>query len=245
MDMDREQAFLEALAELTELASQKQNIVTMEDIREAFGEDAPEGERLEAVRTYLKEKGIGIDEAVPFEEKITEDEKAYLDMYLEDLESIAALSRGERTAAVISSMAGDRDAQGRLAEDMLKDVVDVARLYAGQDVYMEDLIGAGNEALMLSVSMLAPFDDPEEAEGFIVRKVMDAMEDQVSANLDIKADENEALALVNRVSEEAEKLASLIGRKVSAAELERETDLTADEIERAIRFSGGQIGDIQ
>ena len=243
--MDREQAFLEALAELTGLASQKQNIVTMEDIRDAFGDEMPEGEQLEAVRTYLREKGIGIDEAVPFEEKISEDEKAYLDLYLEDLDSVVPLSRGERTAAVISSMAGDRDAQGRLAEDMLKDVVDVARLYAGQDVYMEDLIGAGNEALMIAVSLLAPFDDPEEAEGFIIRKVMDAMEDQVSANLDIRADENEALGLVSRVSDEAAKLAALIGRKVSAAELERETDLTADEIERAVRLCGGQIGDIQ
>ena len=243
--MDREQAFLETLAELTGLASQKQNIVTMEDIRDAFGDEMPEGEQLEAVRTYLREKGIGIDEAVPFEEKISEDEKAYLDLYLEDLDSVVPLSRGERTAAVISSMAGDRDAQGRLAEDMLKDVVDVARLYAGQDVYMEDLIGAGNEALMIAVSLLAPFDDPEEAEGFIIRKVMDAMEDQVSANLDIRADENEALGLVSRVSDEAAKLAALIGRKVSAAELERETDLTADEIERAVRLCGGQIGDIQ
>ncbi len=59
--MDREQAFLEALAELTGLASQKQNIVTMEDIRDAFGDEMPEGEQLEAVRTYLREKGIGID----------------------------------------------------------------------------------------------------------------------------------------------------------------------------------------
>ncbi|MBR2121618.1 MAG: hypothetical protein IJ930_01545 [Lachnospiraceae bacterium] len=247
MEMNKEQGFLEKVEELAQLASGRNGRLDREDIEQAFLPDVLDEEQYAAVCEYLRGRGISTapDENVSAEERMTEEERAYLDYYLEELESIPALSSGEREAVLLSSMAGDRDAQRRLTEDMLRDVVDIAKLYAGQDVFMEDLIGAGNEALILSVSMLAPFDGAGEAEGFLVRKIMDAMEDQVSMNLDIKAEENEAVQLVSRVAAEASKLAELIGRKISAEELERETDLDADEIARAVKLSGGQIEDLQ
>ncbi|MBO5999015.1 MAG: hypothetical protein J6P87_04940 [Lachnospiraceae bacterium] len=245
--MNKEQGFLETVEELAALASARNGRLDRSDIEQAFLPDGLDEEQFAAVCEYLRGRGISTapDENVPADERMTEEERAYLDFYLEELENVPALSKGEREAALISSMAGDKDAQRRLTEDMLKDVVDIARLYAGQDVFMEDLIGAGNEALLLSVSMLAPFDGPEEAEGFLVRKIMDAMEDQVSMNLDIRAEENEAVQLVSRVAAEAAKLAELIGRKVSAEELERETDLDAEKIARAVKLAGGQIEDLQ
>ena len=47
----------------------------------------------------------------------------------------------------MSVMAGDRAARQQLTESFLREVADIARLYAGQGVPLEDLIGEGNVAL--------------------------------------------------------------------------------------------------
>ena len=52
-------------------------------------------------------------------------------------------------------MAGETDAQQRLIEIHLADVAEIAKLYAGQGVLLEDLVGEGNLALSFGVTMLA------------------------------------------------------------------------------------------
>ena len=54
----------------------------------------------------------------------------------------------------MGAMAGDNAAKTKVLEMMLSDIVDLAKLYAGQGVYVEDLIGEGNVALSLGVEML-------------------------------------------------------------------------------------------
>ena len=61
---------------------------------------------------------------------------------------------GEKEAVTISAMAGDRDAQKRLIEIYIPKVVEVAKLYAGQGVFVEDLIGEGNLAVTIGVTQL-------------------------------------------------------------------------------------------
>ena len=239
--MEDRNHFLDALEQLAAEAADSLKYVTREEIEKVLSPVELDDVRMEAVREYLKDRGIGIDEPVAFEDTISEEEKAWFDIYAKELEELTPLSGGERTACILSSMAGEKDAQNRLAEDMLKEVVDIARLYAGQDVYLEDLVGCGNEALITAVSLLAPFDDPADAEGFIVRRVMDAMEDLIAVNLDEKAEENEALALVNLVADKAEELSGMLGRRVNVQELAKETGIPEEDILRAVRLCGGSM----
>jgi RNA polymerase primary sigma factor len=141
-------------------------------------------------------------------------------------------------------MAGDREAQGRLTEAMLPKVIDIARLYAGQGVLMEDLIGGGNEALALGVTLLGPLEKAEEVEGFLGRRIMDAMEDMIAANMDERAGDKAVEDKVNRVAEKAAELAGELLRKVTPQELAAEGELTLEEILEAVRFSGNKIEDI-
>ena len=142
-------------------------------------------------------------------------------------------------------MAGDEQAQKRLAEVMLIRVVDIARLYAGQDVLIEDLIGAGNEALARGVKLLAPLETPDEVDGALGRRIMDAMEDLISQRIDERAADRDVEDLVNRVAKEAGELAQDLGRKVTVAELAREGVVSEEEILRAIRFCGGKIEELE
>jgi RNA polymerase primary sigma factor len=142
-------------------------------------------------------------------------------------------------------MAGERDAQQRLTEYSLRKVVDIARLYAGQEVFMEDLIGAGNEALLIAVTQLAPLEKPDEVDGYLGRRIMDAMEDLIAMNLDEKAAEKAVEERVNLVADRARELAQELGRKVSVQEVAAEYEMDPEDVREAVRLSGNAIGDIQ
>lgn len=70
---------------------------------------------------------------------------------------------------MLSAMAGDAQAQERLLTLMLPQVVDVAKLYAGQGVFLEDLIGEGNVALAMGVRMLGAMEHAAEAEAMLAK----------------------------------------------------------------------------
>jgi RNA polymerase primary sigma factor len=197
------------------------------------------------VRDYLKSKGVGIGEPLPLEEVISEEEMNHLKEYEEMIDSIEVPSDNVMDAIKLSAMAGERDAQQRLTEYSLRKVVDIARLYAGQEVFMEDLIGAGNEALLIAVTQLAPLEKPDEVDGYLGRRIMDAMEDLIAMNLDEKAAEKAVEERVNLVADRARELAQELGRKVSVQEVAAEYEMDPEDVREAVRLSGNAIGDIQ
>lgn len=236
--------FLQRLQETTKRARQNGNTVTQEELSEAFSDlDLDEAQMLQ-VREYLHSSGIGIGEALPAEEVLTDEEIDHLKEYEEMIDAIGVPSENILDAVKLSAMAGEADAQKRLTEYSLKKVVDIAKLYAGQGVYMEDLIGAGNEALLIAVTQLAPLEAPDEVDGFLGRRIMDAMEDLIALNLDIKAAEKTVEEKVNLVADRAKELAEELGRKVSVAELAKEYEMDPEEIAEAVRLSGNAIADI-
>lgn len=237
--------FLKRLRETADTAAKNGNMITEEELEEAFADLELNESQMTQVRDFLKTKGVGIGEALPIEEVISEEEMNHLRDYEEMLDAIEIPSDSVMDALKLSAMAGERDAQNKLAEYSLKKVVDIARLYAGQGVYMEDLIGAGNEVLLIAVTQLAPLDKPDEVDGYLGRRLMDAMEDVIAANLDEKAAEKAVEERVNLVADRAREMAEELGRKVSVAELAAEYDMDPEDIREAVRLSGNAIGDIQ
>ena len=236
--------FLQRLQEITKQARQSGNTVTEEELAEAFADLALDEAQMVQVREYLRTAGIGIGEALPAEEVLTDEERDHLADYEAMLDAIEIPSDNILDAVRLSAMAGEKEAQERLTEYSLKKVVDIARLYAGQGVYMEDLIGAGNEALLTAVKQLAPLEGPDEVDGFLGHRIMDAMEDLIALNLDIKAAEKTVEEKVNLIADRARELAEELGRKVSVAELAKEYEMDPEEIAEAVRLSGNAIADI-
>ena len=161
------------------------------------------------------------------------------------VEAIEVPSENVLDAIKLSAMAGEVPAQKKLAEYSLGKVIEIARLYAGQGVYLEDLIGAGNEALMIAVAQLAPLERPGEVDGYLGRRIMDAMEDLVAQNLDNKALDKRVEEKVNQVADKARELSGELGRKVMVSELAAEYEMDAEEIREAVRLSGNAIAEIE
>ncbi len=239
--MDREIVFAKTLEKVKRLAKEQGNCISQKQMEEAFADLGLESGQFALIADYLKKHNIGIGEAPDVEEYLTGEEKSYLDAYLEELKGIKEAGRGEQEAVTLSAMAGDKQAQARLAEIWLPKVVEIAKLYSGQGVYLEDLIGEGNVAVAAGVSMLGCLEHPEEAEGMLGKMIMDAMEGYISDNLAKSGADQKIADKVNKVADAARELAGLLQRKVTVEELAREAGLSEEHIREALRLSGSRI----
>ena len=218
--------------------------ISRDEISEIFSGLSLDRSQLEQVEGYLKAHKIVVGTQAGDVDALPEVERDFLTSYMEMLDNIPELSDSVLEALKISAMAGEHSAQKELSEQMLRDVVDIARLYAGQDVSIEELIGAGNEALVTGVRLLGHLDSPQDVDGEIGRRIMDSMEDLIAAMLDDNAMDRKMEDMVNLVADKAHELAEELGRKVTPMELAGEGDVTAEQIMEAVRLTGGKIEDL-
>lgn len=245
MAENRELLFAKTLEKVRKQAREQGNCIEEQQVRDAFAELALSQEQLEMVFDYLKKHKIGIGESIEPEEYLTEEEIDYLEEYKKEMQLLEKLSDGEKEAVTLSTMAGEVDAQRRLIQAYLPQVVEISKLYSGQGVFLEDLIGEGNVALAMGVTMLGCLEHAKEAEGMLIKMVMDAMEECIADNLQEAEKDKKVLDRVNKVAEKARELAEELHRKVTVEELAQETGISQKAIEDAMRMSGFAIEDLE
>ena len=239
--MNKELEFAKALEGIKELAKNQQNVISKEQVKEAFDAIGIEEEQLEPVYQYLKAKNIGIGKPVEIEERLSSEEKDYLAEYEKEISLLPKLTEGQKRAYTMAAMAGDSEGKELLLTHYLTQVVDLAKLYIGQGVFLEDLVGEGNLALATGIEMLGCLEEPEEAEGMLGKMMMNAMEDYINENTRVKKADFELEAKVNEIQDLAKELAESLEKKITVEELAKETGKLEEEILEAIRLSGNKI----
>lgn len=242
--MDKEIWFAKTLEQVRQQARAQGSSISEEQVREAFRELELSDTQLQMVFDYLKKQKIGIGEPVDADEYLTAAERSYLQDYLDEIAALPVYSPGEIEGYTIAAMAGEADAQAKLVEIYLKDVTDIAKLYTGQGVLLEDLIGEGNLALTFGVGMLGSLEQPQEAQGMLAKMIMDAMEEHIQETAANEKTDRKVEERVNRVAEKAKELSEELHRKVTPEELAAETGLSVKSIRDAMRMSGFKIEDI-
>lgn len=243
--MDKEIWFAKTLEQVKQLAREQENCISEEQVREAFQELELSDTQLQMVYDYLKKQKIGIGEPVNMDEYLTEEERSYLQDYMDEIGALPVYSQGQIEGYTIAAMAGEADAQTKLVEVYLKDVIDIAKLYTGQGVLLEDLIGEGNLALTFGVGMLGSLEKPEEAQGMLAKMIMDAMEEYIQENASNEKTDRKVADKVNQVADRARELAQELHRKVTPEELAAETGLSVKSIRDAMRMSGFKIEELE
>lgn len=239
--MNKELLFAQTLEKVKTIAKEQGNCISEEQVKEAFASLELNNDQLQMVFDYLVKHKIGINEPVNVDDYLTDEERNYLQDYLDELTELPVYTEGEKEAITLSAMAGDLDAQGRLTEIYLPDVVEIAKLYTGQGVLLEDLIGEGNVAVTVGCTMLGCLEKPAEAQGMLGKMIMDAMENYIAENTDNEKADQRVVDKVNRVMEAAKELAEELRRKVTVEELAQETKLSENAIREAVKFSGNNI----
>jgi len=236
-----EATFARLLTELKETAAVQDNMLTTEQVEEQFEQYHLNDEQMALVYEYLRGARIGVDEPVDPDSFIEGEDRKYLDMYLEELAKLPPVSDGKKEALLLSAMAGDLSVRNELTECFLPQVVDIAKLYTGQGVLLEDLIGEGNVALAVMMDMLGSQETAKEAEELIAQMIMEAMESLVCENQSEAESAGEWAAKANLVMEKANALADDLLRKVSMEEVSKETGLSVEEIAEVLQVTGWKI----
>ena len=242
--MNREIEFAKTLERVRKMAADQGGMISKEQVQQAFAELELSEEQLALVFDYLKKHKVGIGEPVNPDDYLTEEEHDYLKEYLEALSGIEQVSDGQREAYILSAMAGDRDAQNSLIQIFLPQVAEIAKLYTGQGVYLEDLIGQGNMAVSEGVTMLGCQENAADAEAMLVKMIMDSMEEMIQCDMEALQSDQKLADKVNEIALKAKELADEMRRKVTVAELAEETGIPEEEILDVYRMSGYAIEDI-
>ncbi|MBE5865515.1 MAG: hypothetical protein E7292_04765 [Lachnospiraceae bacterium] len=242
--MKQEVLFAQTLEQVRALAKEQGNCVSEEQVQEAFAELNLTNDQLQLVYDYLVKHKVGIGQPVNLDDYLSDEERNYLQDYLDEIASLPVYTNGQIEAFTISAMAGDVEAQNKLTEVYLNEVVEISRIYTGQGVLIEDLIGEGNVALAFGVGMLGSLEHHSEAKGMLAKMIMDAMEDYIAENASSEQADRKVEDKVNKVAEAAKALSEELRRKVTVEELARETKLSEAKIREAMRMSGFQIEDL-
>lgn len=243
-NIQKEQEFMALLQKTVKQARDNGGVISRDEIGEIFASVSLEEKQLAQVEEYLKANKIVVGTQAGDIDALPEKERDFLSSYLEIIEAVPKVSDSVLDAMKISAMAGERSAQKELCEQMLGAVVDIARLYSGQGLSIEELIAAGNEALVTGVNLLGYLESSAEVEGALGKRIMDSMEDAIAAMLDDKAASRDFEDLANLVADKAHELAKELGRKVTPLELAGEGDVTVEQIMEAVRLTGGKIKDL-
>lgn len=243
--MNQEILFGQTLEQIKKKAKQQGNVIAKADVEAAFAPLGLNETQLSMVYDYLKTHKIGVDEEVNLDDYLDHTDRNYLEMYLEELKQLKEYSDGEKEAITIAAMAGESDAKQELITIYLNEAVDLAKLYTGQGVIIEDLIGEANLALAMGVEMLGALEHPSEVSGMLGKMMMDAMEDAI-AESNADGEKGKMVAeKVNKVADAAKELAQELRRKVTIEELMQETGMDREEVMEAIRLSANKIEDIE
>ena len=239
--MGQEEIFREELAALLQLGKEQGGRLSKEQVKNAFPDSGIDKRKISHVYEYLMASQIAIEGI-----SVSKEQENVLDENESEAKGADAKKEqlsGKKTE-LPDSLPKDREAaREQLLNALLPKVSEIARLYEGQGVLQEDLIGEGNVALFEAMSVSELFDayDREEAEGFFAGVIMEAMEGLI--DMENKAQEADAKVLerINLVAEKAEELYRDLRRKITVEEICKETGLTAEEIREACRLSGDQI----
>lgn len=250
--MMEEKAFRELLAEIRKTAAQGGGRIARARVQELLLPMGLSDGQMDLVYDYLVQNRIHVTDgedaahAVPDGEPLQglpleREDADYLSMYLDDLKLLPVYTEEQQSKIREQALQGEKNAMERLIHIYLPRVVDVARLYTGQGLILEDLIGEGNIGLAAGVEILQCLDLAEEVDGFLMKMVMDAMESAVAAQFEANEFDNKILERVNDIHEKARELSEELRRKVTPAELAQELDITKDEVREALRYAGNDM----
>ncbi|MDD3413892.1 MAG: sigma-70 domain-containing protein [Lachnospiraceae bacterium] len=245
--MNNEVLFKELLDQAVRKARCNHNYISEDEIKECFQTLQLSEDKISIIYDYLRNTGIkiGTFDAAEEDEELDEKDDSFLEMYLEELKLLPKHTEEESLQFVKEVLQGNSESKQHVINDYLSEVVDIAKLYAGQGVSIEDLIGEGNIGLMMGIELLPCIETPEEAAGHLGKMIMDAMDAAISSeNEDIEFD-RKILEKIERISAKAQELSEDLRREVTAEELAKEMDIEETEILEAMEITGNAIEGIR
>lgn len=217
--------FREKLSGILDLANENNKVLSVEDVEKYFEEDCLSEEQMELVYDYLMAQKIAVKgyektggtilSAEEQEEKLAEEDRMYVQEYLEE----------------IAAMQPHNKAEEQLKEYSPK-VVEIAVEMYSQDYMIEDLIQEGNVGLMMSLEA----EDISEQQ--ILSNIRQAMMMMIKDDEETKIHDKKMIEKVAYLDECVKNLKEDLGRKPTLDEVAVYMGLTEDEVNDILRLTG-------
>ncbi len=260
--------FMEALDAIKEYASVKGSPITKEDIEQYFKGLTLDEQQLNMVYQYIADVKVPDSETVFEQEedvvmlsaKDYENDKKYIEMYMNDLERIESLSDTTR-AFLLINIVEDNDNQSLkiLSESILCKIVEWIEPYRNKGVLSSDLIQEANLAMMgyMSEKRFLNHSDWKEQikEGLtddllsVLNKMEEEIKQEIEGALMMMIDEQtssnkmagKVLYKVNFVNDWALRLKEELGRNPTVEEIAKKTGISVDNVRQAIHFTADNM----
>ena len=254
--MDKKLEFNEALSALIEYATVNGNQVTTDNVHDYFKDILDTEEMYEAVYKYLAESKVKIIDrediqvAVQKEntasagcsetahphcmDELSEEEKIFLDMYMNDLGDIPEIAPEDKQLLIEKGCRGDKDAFGQLAEVYLPMVITIADKYIGKGVKKNDLISDGNLGL---IEAIMSYDFQKDFDAYVTECIERSMQYAIDEELGMHRVAEHAAERANAISDATTDLAEKLGREATIEELCEYMSLSEEEIRDVMKMS--------
>ena len=239
--MEKRAEFLEKLSGLVAKAKEQGSRITIDEVKGYFSQESLTEEQMELVFDYLLAQKVVVKGYIKMgdaeKEEITfsEEEKAYLEEYLEDLRAFKGAAEGEKELLFGKVLQGDEAAKQRLIELYLQEVVDIAKEMYHENVFLGDLVQEGNVGLILGLDMLV---DVETAHETIVNQIKQNMQMLIEEQTELSNRDKKMVEKVQLLDESITTLTEELGRKVTIDELAVYMGMTEEEIDDILKLTG-------
>lgn len=231
--------FMQELKALLETAKKYGGSVSIDEVREHFGEEALTDEQMNLVFDYLLAQKIVVKGYWKNEEKsllaLTEEEQGYLKDYEKDLQAIRPETDGERALLFGQAAKGDAAAKERLVEIYLKEVVEIAKEMNHEDIFLGDLIQEGNLGAVLGAELIV---DEQTGHDIMHSQIRERIQLLIGEQEEQKSRDRKMVEKVKALDEAITELTEELGRKVTIDELALHMGMTEEEIDDIIQLTG-------
>ena len=216
--------FLDKLNALVSRAKSQGNQISIHEVQEYFKDMELTKDQMDLMFEDLMSQKVAVvgyvklDSAEKQEIEFTEEEKVYLQEYLEDLKAFPELPLEARKELDKKAVLYDEAAKQKLMEVYLKDVVERAKE-------------------MFGVEMLT---DAETAHETIMTQVRQSMQLLLEEQKELQGRDKKMIEKVQMLDEAIKSLTEELGRKISIDELAIHLGMEIEEIEDILKLTGDE-----
>jgi DNA-directed RNA polymerase, sigma subunit (sigma70/sigma32) len=253
--MEQKLVFREMLSEIKALAGEKENKLTLEEIKLFFEKANLDEEQLKMVLDYLHSQRVQIDgwekqidktenieeENDKKEDRTTSVKDESLLFYEEELAEIETISPESEKELCEEAAKGNAFAKSKLIELNLKMVRQIAQEYVGREIVLSDLIQEGNIGLMFCVEQLPLSGELEEYRKFIASYVQMAMENYIEEVDAIHFAGKQIEEKVNYLNSAIKNLEEELEKKITIEEVSTYLEMPIEEIMEIVKMAGDEI----
>ena len=240
---DETERFRGKLDRLCALGRRSGMRLDVQEILDVLEEEHLSADQLQLVYTYLDQMGIVIYDSEMEDALSSGYRRRSLEVYLEELDRIAALPEDAEYLLFERAAGGDREASNTLIERYLSTVCDLASEYeaAHPMVESEDLIQEANTGLVLAVVALEKESTLAAYRVKLLNSVSAFMEERVKELEEMISSDTRGVNRMNKLADTIRELENEIGHKPSVEELSAFLELPAEEIENLLKVAGGAL----